>query len=99
MTAQQLVDGSVIQLAVYVGSALIGQVLHAVKKWLEGESLSMLGWLRPSPKRVLGSFIGNLALILGFASTGVLDSLSLGACIALGLFQGISASSFNVKRG
>lgn len=92
-----LVDESVLKLSAYVIAVLTGQVGHALKKWAEGESRSKLGWLRPSPKQALAALIANLAVILSFASTGALDGLTVGTCIALGLFQGVTASSFNVK--
>ena len=83
-----LSDPTVLNSTLFCISALLGQVLHAVKKWAEGYQ-----YTRASIKRTIAAFIGNITGIIGFVSTGALDGTQMGTIIALGMFMGLSANS------
>lgn len=83
-----LADPTVLNSTLFCVAALLGQVLHAVKKWAEGYK-----YTRASIKRTIAAFIGNITGIIGFVSTGALDGTQTGTVIALGMFMGLSANS------
>ena len=88
-TQRLLADPSVLHAAVFCAAAIAGQVLHALKKWSEGEQ-----WLLGNLRRTVGAVIGNLTAMAGFISTGTLTDIpALGTVIALGVFMGLSADS------
>ena len=90
-----LKDPSVLNATVFCVAAFSGQILHAVKKWAEGEA-----WVMANVRRTVGAFAGNIAGMLGFISTGVLDDMSkMGTIIALGVFMGFTADSALNKGG
>ncbi len=84
-----LQDQSVLNAVAFASAAILGQVLHALKKWAEGEA-----WILANAKRSVAAVIGNLIAIMGFISTGALDSMpKIATVLALGLFMGFSADS------
>ena len=96
MEAAQTVlqDPSVLNATVFCVAAIGGQVLHAVKKWVDGYA-----WVMSNPRATVGAVIGNVTGMVGFISTGALDEVTkVGTVIALGLFMGLSADSV-INRG
>jgi len=84
-----LQDPSVLNAVAFASAAIIGKALHAVKKSLEGEA-----WVTANIKRTAAAVIGNMIAIVGFISTGALDSMpKIATVLALGLFMGFSADS------
>jgi len=90
-----LADPSVMNAVAFASAAIGGQVLHALKKWAEGEA-----WLLVNAKRTVGAVIANFIAIAGFISTGALDEITkIATVLALGLFMGFSADSAINKGG
>lgn len=90
-----LQDPSVINAVAFASAAIVGQVLHALKKSLEGEA-----WVLENAKRTIAAVIGNFIAIAGFISTGALDEITkIATVLALGLFMGFSADSAINKGG
>jgi len=84
-----LEDQSVLNAVAFASAAIAGQVLHALKKWAEGEE-----WVFVNAKRTIGAVVANFVAIVGFISTGALDSMpKIATVLALGLFMGFSADS------
>ena len=83
-----LKDQSLINALIFAVAALSGQLLHAVKKWSDGEA-----WLLANPRRTIGACIGNLTAIAGFITSGTIDGMKLAQLIFLGVFMGLSADS------
>lgn len=79
-------------------SAGVGQVLHALKKWADGESASLVGWFTSNIKRTISAMIGNLGGMLIFVQTGVLGPIlalpnGLWAIFLFGFMNGFTADS------
>ena len=90
-----LQDQSVLNAVAFGSAAIIGQVLHAMKKWAEGEE-----WVLANVRRTVGAVVANFVAIAGFISTGALDSMpKIATVLALGLFMGFSADSAINKGG
>jgi len=90
-----LQDQSVLNAVAFGSSAIFGQVLHALKKWAEGEA-----WILANARRTVGAVIANFVAIAGFISTGALDEITkIATVLALGLFMGFSADSALNKGG
>jgi hypothetical protein len=89
-TAQKVLqDQSVLNSVAFASAAVGGQVLHALKKWSEGEA-----WIMANARRTVGAIIANFVAIAGFISTGALDEITkIATVLALGLFMGFSADS------
>lgn len=84
-----LEDQSVLNAVAFASAAIAGQVLHALKKWAEGEE-----WVFVNAKRTIGAVVANFVAIVGFISTGALDSMpKIATVLALGVFMGFSADS------
>lgn len=84
-----LADPSVHNAAVFCAGAMLGQFLHALKKWSDGYV-----WIMSNPRATVGAIIGNITGMVGFISSGSLDSInSLATVACLGLFMGMSADS------
>ena len=82
-------DPSVLNAVAFASAAIMGQVLHALKKWSEGEA-----WIMANARRTVGAIIANGVAIAGFISTGALDEITkIATVLALGLFMGFSADS------
>ncbi len=52
-------------------SAGVGQVLHFIKKWAEGDA----GWVTTNIRRSVAAAIGNLGGMIVFIQTGVLGPI------------------------
>jgi len=90
-----LQDQSVLNAVAFASAAIGGQVLHALKKWAEGEE-----WIMANVRRTIGAVVANFVAIAGFISTGALDSMpKIATVLALGLFMGFSADSAINKGG
>ena len=84
-----LQDPSVLNAIAFASAAIGGQVLHALKKWGEGEE-----WVLVNVRRTVGAVVANVVAIAGFISTGALDEITkIATVLALGLFMGFSADS------
>lgn len=82
----------------FCASAGAGQVMHALKKWADGESSSLAGWFTSNIKRTIGAMLGNLMGMIVFVQTGVLGpmiSLPNGwwAIFLFGFMNGFSTDS------
>lgn len=71
----------------FASAAIVGQILHGVKKWAEGEDIMF-----SNPKRTVAAIIGNLSAILGAMAMG-LDNLSISQAILAGATLGLAADS------
>lgn len=84
-----LKDPSIMNAVLFCGAALLGQLLHAIKKWAEGYD-----WITSNPRQTVAAVIGNMTGMAGFISTGALDEITkIGTLIFLGVFMGLSADS------
>lgn len=83
---------------IFCASAAIGQVMHAVKKWADGEVESPLTWLTTGIRRSVGALIGNLGGMIVFIQTGVLGPIlalpnGWWAIFLFGFMNGFTADS------
>lgn len=84
-----LKDQVVVNALIFTAAALLGQFLHAVKKWTEGEA-----WLLVNIRRTVGALIANVTAIIGFILTGALNGIpDVYTVIFLGLTMGFSTDS------
>lgn len=79
-------------------SAAVGQTLHAIKKWADGETSSPFSWLTTGLRRTVGAVIGNLGGMLVFIQTGVLGPIlalpnGWWAIFLFGFMNGFTADS------
>lgn len=78
---------------IFCAAAFAGQVLHAIKKWADGEQ-----WILSEPRRTVGAIIGNMVGMVVFIQTGVLAPImaqpnGLFALILFGLTNGFTSDS------
>ncbi len=78
---------------IFCAAALGGQVLHAIKKWCDGED-----WVLSNLRRTVGAVIGNMVGMVVFIQTGVLAPImaqqnGLFAIVLFGIYNGFSADS------
>lgn len=98
-TLGQIFDNPDVAAAIiFIIAAGAGQVLHAVKKWAEGEVDCVLDWYRKNARRTVGAVIGNGAGMLIFIQTGVLGPMlqlpnGWWALILFGFMNGFSTDS------
>jgi len=83
---------------IFCASASIGQVMHAIKKWGDGEVDSLTGWLTNNVRRSVGAAIGNMGGMLVFIQTGVLGPMlalpnGWWAIFLFGFMNGFTADS------
>lgn len=83
---------------IFCVSATIGQVMHAVKKWADGEVASPLAWITSGLRRTVGALMGNLGGMIVLIQTGVLGpvlALPNGwwAIFLFGFMNGFTADS------
>lgn len=83
-----LQDKSVLNGACYIAGCGIGQGIYWVNRWAVGEN-----WVLVNFKRTVAAVTGNLGIMAGFLSLGSVDTLSVGAALFMGVFQGIAADS------
>ena len=79
-------------------AASVGQILHAIKKWSDGEVNSPVEWLTVNLRHTVGAVIGNLGGMLVFIQTGVLGPLmampnGMFALILFGFMNGYTVDS------
>lgn len=86
-------DPAVINAVLFCCAAALGQVLHALKKWADGEVSSPLDWITVSLRHSVGALIGNLGGMIAFVGSGVLEPMAPGALVIFGLMNGFSADS------
>lgn len=84
-----LKDQTIVNALIFTGAALLGQLLHAVKKWAEGDA-----WLLVNIRRTVAALIANVTAIVGFIMTGALNGIpDVYTVILLGLTMGFSTDS------
>lgn len=93
-----LADPSILNGAVFCVSAVIGQILHSVKQWANGDADTFLGWLTSNPKRTVAAVIGNAGALLTALTVVGIDNMTLTQIIATGGLLGLSADSI-INRG
>ena len=86
-------DKTVINAIIFCLAAFLGQVLHAVKKWADGEVSNPLDWITISARHTTSAILGNLGGMIAFISTGVLEPMTPGALLIFGLMNGFTADS------
>ena len=79
--------------ALFCLSACLGQFLHFVKKWAEGQE-----WVLSNLRRTIGAAIGNIGGMVVFIQTGVLGPLmalpnGMFAVAMFGFINGFSLDS------
>lgn len=74
-------------------AALLGQILHAVKKWADGEADNPWNWLRTNPKRTVSALIGNAIAMFYFVTSGALTGMTGTSLIVFGVMQGVATDS------
>ena len=90
---QVLNDRATINAVIFCLAAGLGQVLHAIKKWADGEVESPLAWITERARSTISAVIGNLGGMVALVSTGVLDPMTPGGLIIFGLMNGFTADS------
>ncbi|MDA8260208.1 MAG: hypothetical protein M0Z99_32020 [Betaproteobacteria bacterium] len=88
-----LANPDVLAALIFCIAAVIGQMLHAVKKWADGES-----WVLSNFRRTIGAVIGNMVGMVVFIQTGVLGPImaqpnGLFALILFGVTNGFTSDS------
>ena len=83
---------------IFCASAGIGQILHAVKRWSDGDVDSPLAWLTSGLRRTVGAVIGNIGGMVVFIQTGVLGPMlalpnGWWAIFLFGFMNGFTADS------
>lgn len=83
---------------IFCCSAGIGQVMHALKKWADGDVDGPFAWLTTGLRRTVGALIGNLGGMIVFVQTGVLGPLltmpnGWWAIFLFGFMNGFTADS------
>lgn len=91
--AATLADKATQNAILFCLAATLGQVLHAIKKWADGEIDNPIAWWTTNLRRTVSAVIGNLGGMIAFIATGVLDPLTPGALLIFGLMNGFSADS------
>ena len=86
-------DKTTVNAIIFCLAAALGQVLHAVKKWADGEVGNPLDWLTQSVRHSVSAMIGNMGGMIAFVATGVLDPMTPGALVIFGLMNGFTADS------
>lgn len=84
--------------SVFCVSAGVGQLLHAVKKWADGEVDGIFSWVFGNIKRTISAVIGNIGGMVVFIQTGVLGPIlllpnGLWAIFLFGFMNGFTADS------
>lgn len=96
---KQIFDNPEVAAAIiFCVSAGLGQVVHGVKKWAEGEVNCIAHWFTKDARRTVGAIIGNGASIFLFiqaAPLGPIYQVPNGwwALILFGFMNGFSADS------
>ena len=83
---------------VFCLAAAAGQILHAVKKWADGDAECLLSWFTTGLRATVGAIISNMVGMVVFVQTGVLEpilALPNGgwSLFLFGLMQGFSIDS------
>jgi len=86
-------EQSTINAIIFCLAAAVGQVLHAIKKWADGEVESPLDWITQRARSTISAVIGNMGGMIAFVATGVLDPMTPGSLIIFGLMNGFTADS------
>ena len=86
-------DPKLVNDAIFCACATVGQLLHAVKKWLAGEADNPITWIISHPKRTVAAVITNLTGMVYLVSTGALTGMALEAVIIFGMWQGLGTDS------
>lgn len=98
-TLKQIFDNPDVSAAlIFCVSASIGQIMHALKKWADGEVESAFQWVTGNIRRTVGAVIGNIGGMVVFIQTGVLGPLlalpnGWWAIFLFGFMNGFSADS------
>lgn len=80
-------DRAVMNEVLFASSAIVGQILHAIKKWAEGDDVMF-----SNIRRTVAAIIGNLTAIIGAMAMG-LGNLDISQAILAGLTLGLAANS------
>ncbi len=88
-----LKNPDVLAAVLFIAAAFAGQVLHALKKWGDGEE-----WVLSNPRRTVGAVVGNMVGMVVFIQTGVLAPImaqpnGLFALVMFGLTNGFTSDS------
>lgn len=86
-------DKATINAIIFCFAAGLGQALHAIKKWADGEVENPLDWLTVSARHSISALIGNMGGMIALVATGVLDPMTPGGLIIFGLMNGFTADS------
>lgn len=83
---------------IFCVSAGFGQILHAVKRWADGDVESPIAWLTTGIRRTIGAIIGNMGGMILFIQTGVLGPIlampnGYWAVFLFGFMNGFTADS------
>lgn len=98
-TMKEIFDNKdVVAAMLFCVAAGFGQVLHAVKKWADGEVDCIWDWVKSSPRRTVGAVLGNLIGMVAFIQTGILGTIyqvpnGWWALILFGLMNGFTSDS------
>ena len=79
----------------FVLSALIGQGLHGVLKWTQGEAESPLSWFTSNIKATIGAFIANIGITITAIQLLPIDTMTAWASLYAGLLCGLGSDTLN----
>jgi len=79
-------------LALY-GLALVGMLIHAVKKWTKNEIPSVVGWFITAPRSTVGAVIAAIGAVMTALLSNQLNGLQDGATIMAVIGFGYAADS------
>lgn len=82
-----------INFVAYIMAALAGQLIYAVRLWLDKQIDCVFDRFRRDPRATAAALLTNLGVIATAALLVPFGQMPISAAIMMGLFQGISADS------
>jgi len=79
----------------FIIAALIGQILHGVLKWTQGEANSPVGWFTSNIKATIGAFIANIGITITAIQLLPIDTMTAWASLYAGLLCGLGSDTLN----
>lgn len=81
---------------VFYGIGVGAMLIHALKKWLDGEVKGkLIDWYIKSPKRTAGAILACLGSIVGLILGGIINDYNVGSQIVAVAGAGFAADTLN----
>ena len=79
----------------FFAAAAIGQMLHGVQKWTQGEAASPLTWFTTNVKATVAAVIVNITAAVTAIQLLPIDTMAASACLYAGVLCGLGSDTFN----